>query len=144
MKQFLVALILVGLVTCATARSANAETKTGEAKFTPGGKEFVDVTLGDKLKLDARFQPITVGALNAISVKANIKNTTTSKLYYAYFVAFMDKDKNLIGCQAFPLFIDGAKTGGAGTFIQLPPGEISRIAYYSVTFYESDKQIGSK
>ena len=40
--------------------------------------------------------------------------------------------------------MDGGKTGGAGTFILLPAAEISRIAYYSVTFYESDKQIGSK
>jgi hypothetical protein len=121
-----------------------AESKSGKAKFTPGGSEAVNVTMGSKMKLDATFKVISIGPSSAVSVKGTVKNTSGGKMYYSYFVAFMDKDKNLIGCQNFSLFMDGGKDGLAGTFIQLPPEEISRIAYYSVAFYESDKQIGSK
>jgi len=63
---------------------------------------------------------------------------------YAYFVAFLDQDKNLIGCQSFNLFVQPDKQQNAGTFIQLPPEQIARIASYSVAFYESEQAIGKR
>ena len=132
------------LLVTTSNRAAQADSKTGEAKFTGPKQEAVKVSLGDKLKLDATFQMIEIGQLAAISVQAKIKNTTGVMMYYSYHVAFLDKDKNLIGCQSFPLQIAANRSGTAGTFIQLPRDQIARIAYYSVAFHESEKQIGIK
>ncbi len=140
---FLMAALVVALLGVNPA-TLEAETKTAEAKFTPAGNEMVTVTLGDKVKLDATFKLIMVGTATPVSVKATVNNTANVKMYYSYNVAFLDKDKNLIGCQHFDLFLDPGKQGDAGTFLQLPPDQIARIAYYSVAFYESDKPIGAK
>jgi len=144
MLRKLFVLVLGCALAVATAGGASADSKTGEAKFTAPKKESVKVSLGDKVKLDAEFQMIEVGALAAISVGATVKNTADVKMYYSYNVAFLDKDKNLIGCQNFNLPIEAGKNGTAGTFIQLPRDQIAKIAYYSVALHESDKQIGSK
>ncbi len=137
--------LLIGiacLLLAGSAATANAESKSGPIQFTAGGNESVHVAMGAKLKLDATLKLIDVGGAKAISVKGQVKNTAKEKLHYAYFVAFMDKDKNLIGCHHFVLFVDGGKQGPVGTFIQLPLDEIARIASYSVAFYESARPIG--
>jgi hypothetical protein len=142
-RKFFV-LVLGCLLVAATAGSARADSKTGEAKFTGVKKETVKVSVGQKVKLDAEFQMIDVGTLSAVSVGAKVKNTANVRMNYSYNVAFLDKDKNLIGCQNFILSVDANKDGTAGTFIQLPPDQIAKIAYYSVALHESDKPIGSK
>ncbi|HJZ55639.1 MAG TPA: hypothetical protein VKE74_11795 [Gemmataceae bacterium] len=160
MNRLFGALALSCLLTGGTARLAEAETKTGEIKFTGPKKESVKVALGDKLKLEVTFQQIqvdqqggvsingtgknTADQQSAVSVHGTVKNTADVKMHYSYNVAFLDKDKNLIGCQNFYLYVEAGKQGPVGTFIQLPSDQIARIAYYSVAFYESDKPIGSK
>ena len=54
-------LFLAALVAATTTRAAQADSKTGEAKFTGVKRETVRVALGDKLKLTAEFQMIEVG-----------------------------------------------------------------------------------
>jgi hypothetical protein len=144
MKRLLLVLGVACLVNITGAGVSYAETKTGAARFTAAGNESIKVALGNKVKFDATFQPITVGTISAISVRGNVNNTTNGKLHYAYFVAFLDKDKNLVGCQHNILFVEGGKQGTVGTFIQLPPEQIARIAFYSVAFYEGEKAIGSR
>jgi hypothetical protein len=132
------------LLVAASAGLAAAENKSGEVKFTGPKNESVKVTAGTKLKLEAEFQQITVGNLSAVSVKGTVKNTTAVQMYYSYNVAFLDKDKNVVGCQNFSVPVQPGKEAGAGTFIQLPADAISKITSYTVAFYESDKQIGAK
>jgi hypothetical protein len=144
MLRALLLIVVTSLLAATTAGSARADSKSGEAKFTGPKKEVVKVALGDELKLNAEFAMIEVGRLAAVSVRATVKNTTGAMMYYSYNVAFLDKDKNLIGCQSFSLPIQANRDGTAGTFIQLPREQIARIAYYSVAFHESDKPIGTK
>jgi len=144
MLRSLSLLVFASLLATFTPARARADSKSGEAKFTGPKKEVVKVALGNKLKLDAEFEMIEVGQLAAVSVRAKVKNTTGMMMYYSYNVAFLDKDKNLIGCQSFPLQILPNRDGTAGTFIQMPRDQIAKIAYYSVAFHESDKQIGIK
>jgi hypothetical protein len=144
MTRALSLLALAALISAASASAARADSKTGEAKFTGPKKETIKVKLGDQLKVEAEFKMIEVGQLAAVSVQAKVKNTANVQMHYSYNVAFLDKDKNLIGCQNFPLQIGANKDGTAGTFIQLPRDEIAKIAYYSVAFHESEKPIGSK
>jgi len=122
----------------------HADSKTGEAKFTGPKRETVKVALGDQLQLTAEFKMIEVGQLAAISVPAKIKNPTKNRMHYSYNVAFLDKDKNLIGCQNFHLAVEAGRDSTAGTFIQLPRDQIARIAYYSVALHESEHQISAK
>ena len=136
-------LVLGCLVAGMTVGSAGADSKTGEAKFT-GKKDSVKVELGEKLKLDVEFKMIEVGAQAAVSVGGTVKNTSNARMYYSYNVAFLDKDKNLIGCQNFTLQVEPNKDGTVGTFINLPRDQIAKIAHYSVAFHESDKPIGTK
>jgi hypothetical protein len=144
MTRALFVLVLAAVLAATTADGARADSKTGEAKFTGPKKESVKVALGDKLKLNADFQMIEVGALAAIAVPAKVKNTTKARMHYSYNVAFLDKDKNLIGCQNFMVSVEPGRENTAGTFIQLPRDQIARIAFYSVAFHESDQQIGTK
>jgi hypothetical protein len=137
-------LVLGGLLVAATAGAASADSKTGEVKFTAPKKESAKVALGAKLKLDAEFQMIEVGALAAVNVQGKVRNTANARMHYSYNVAFLDKDKNLIGCQNFVGSVEPGKELPAGTFIQLPPDQIAKIAHYSVAFHEGDKPIGSK
>lgn len=136
-------LVIGCLVAGVTVGSAHADSKSGEVKFT-GPKDSVKVSLGEKLKLEAELKTIEVGTQAAVSVKGTVKNTTNARMYYSYNVAFLDKDKNLIGCQNFALQVEPNKDGAVGTFIQLPRDQIAKIAHYSVAFHESDKPIGTK
>ena len=144
MLRILPALFLAALVATTTTTAAQADFKTGEAKFTGVKRETIRVALGDKLKLTAEFQMIEVGRLAAVAVPAKVKNTANVRMHYSYNVAFLDKDKNLIGCQNFLLTVEAGRENTAGTFIQLPRDQIAKIAFYSVAFHESDEQIGSK
>ena len=137
-------LLLALLVAANTAPSAHADHKSGEVKFTGVKRESVRVALGDRLKLTAEFQVIEVGRLAAVATPAKVVNTARVRMHYSYNVAFLDKDKNLVGCQNFMLSIEPGKEGTAGTFIQLPRDQIAKIAFYSVAFHESDQQIGTK
>src|ERR1022692_2726250 len=136
MKQVYLIGALVCLIFGANTATVQAQAKTAAAKFTPGGNESYSVSLGDKVKPEATLKLIKLGTGTPISCKATVNNTASVKMYYSYNVAFLDKDKNLVGCHHFGLFLDPGKQGGAGTFLQLPPDHIARIAYYSVAFHE--------
>ena len=136
--------LLLAVLAIATTTTARADSKTGEAKFTGVKRETIRVALGEKLKMTAEFQLIEVGQLAAISVPAKVRNPTKARMHYSYNVAFLDKDKNLIGCQNFMLTVEAGRENTAGTFIQLPRDQIGRIAFYSVAFHESEEQIGIK
>lgn len=144
MLRTIPALLLAGLVIAVSGGVGQAETKTGEAKFTAPKKELIKVEMGGKLKLNVELKMFELGARAAVSVSGKVKNTTDAQMHYSYNVAFLDKDKNLVGCQNFALSVQPGKEGSVGTFIFLPRDEIAKIAYYSIAFHESDMPIGSK
>ena len=144
MTRLLAAAAVCGLVLGTSAGPAAAESKSGEVKFTGPKAESYKVSMGEQVKLDVEFKQIQVGAQTAVGVSGKVRNTAGVKMHYSYNVAFLDKDKNLIGCQNFTLFLDPGKDGPVGTFINLPPAEVKKIAYYSVAFHESDQLIGTK
>lgn len=131
------------VVALCLAGAVQAQSKSGPAKFSAPG-DSVAVSIGDKLKVDATFKVINVGPMIAVSVQGMMKNTSNKKLNYSYNVAFLDKDKNLVVAHNSTLFMDAGKQGNVGTFVALPPEQLSRIAYYSVALHENEKQIGSK
>jgi hypothetical protein len=144
MFRILSTFLLAALVIATSTPRAHADSETAEAKFTGVKRETIRVAAGKTLKLTAEFQMIEVGRLAAVAIPAKVKNTANVRMYYSYNVAFLDKDKNLIGCQNFLLSVEPGRENTAGTFIQLPRDQIARIAFYSVAFHESTEQIGTK
>lgn len=138
------AVVFSCLLAATLAGTAQADSKSGPAKFTGARNESVKVALGNKLKLEVELKLIEVGTQAAMSVSGKVKNTTGARMFYSYNVAFLDKDKNVIGCQNFALPVEPMKDGQVGTFIQLPRDEIAKIAFYSIALHESDRPIGSR
>jgi hypothetical protein len=72
-----------------------------------------------------------------------VKNTGSRPMVYRYYVAFFDKDKNLIGAAAQGSFHDaGLKPGDAvqlgSCLINLPKNRFKDIAFYQAVIYESE------
>jgi hypothetical protein len=67
-------------------------------------------------------------------------------MYYGYYVAFFDKDKNLVACSSFGggkfTKLDPRKETTIGNVIELPSDELKRIVSYQVTVLEDEKEFG--
>jgi hypothetical protein len=119
--------------------------KLKEAKNTFDKKAFFNVKIGKKIAVEGKFGISDFFNSKVVMANANVKNTSKKDLYYAYFVAFFDKNKNLIGCASqgnmTPLKA-GKATQLGSCIIQLPESEIKKITSYQLVFIESDKKIG--
>ncbi|HEV3203015.1 MAG TPA: hypothetical protein VGY77_01470 [Gemmataceae bacterium] len=135
-----------------TGPQAFPDTKSGDAKlqeigkFQDVSKKALKVSLGDKVKANCSYyiNPDFFGK-KVISVQANIKNTSNKLMYYGYFVAFFDKDKNMIACSSFSgdiAKLDAGKETNIGNVIQLPADQINKIVSYQVTLLEDEKEFG--
>src|SRR5262249_2073707 len=104
------------------------------------------VSLGKQVKAECAFHITDFFGKKIISPQAKITNSGKKPLFFAYYVSFLDKDKNLIACTSFVSFGKEGLAPGKDTFIgnviQVPPAELSKVAFYQVTLYESDKEIG--
>ena len=72
-----------------------------------------------------------------------VKNTGTKPMFFHYFVAFFDKDKNLIGATGQGSFGDdglkpGEETQMGSCLIELPKDKYKAIASYQAVIYETD------
>ena len=124
---------------------AYADTKSGEAKLDVFEKAL-KVSLGDKVKASCTYyiDPDFLGK-TAVAVHAKVKNTSDKHMHYGYYVAFQDKDKNLVACSSFSGKLAKLKPGGEnyiGNTIVLPIDQIKRLAFYQVTLLEDEKEFG--
>ncbi len=130
---------------------AYPDTKSGKANLQEEKgqgvpEEALKVSLGDKVKANCTYYiiPDFLGK-KVVSVQANIKNTSDKQMYYGYYVAFLDKDKNLVGCSSFAGELAQLEPGGVGNIgsvIRLPNEQIKRIAFYQVSLWEDEKEFG--
>jgi hypothetical protein len=118
--------------------SAYADTKSGEARLQEltgqdVAKKALKVSLGAKVKADCTFYIIP-------------ENTSDMRMYYGYYVAFFDKDKNLIATSAFGggklAQLEPGKATNIGNLIELPSAQLQRIAFYQVALLEDAKEFG--
>jgi hypothetical protein len=146
------ALLAATLLALLTAAGAVADTKSGEAKLKEvkkgedNDKVALKVSLGDKVKAETRWyiDPDFFGA-KVLSAQATLKNTSDKKLHFGYYVAFFDKDKNLVCCTAFAgkfATLEPGKETTIGNVIELPAAQLARIASYQVTVLEDEKEFG--
>jgi hypothetical protein len=145
MRRVLPLVILMSFAGVARGGAAeHVDSKSAAIKFGGVTAKPVKLTMGDKIKLDAELKFGEVGKQTAVSVHGDVQNTTDQKIYYSYQIAFLDKEKNLVGCSNFTLWLDPGKKGGAASFISLSPAQIEKIAFYAAVFYEDADPIGTR
>jgi hypothetical protein len=125
-----------------------SDTKSGEAKLQElkardVSAKALKVSLGDKVKADCTYyiMPDFLGK-RAVSVQARIKNSAGKPMYFGYYVAFFDKDKNLIATSFASKKLDPGEKIIIGNAIPLPSEQLKRIAFYQVTLLEDEKEFG--
>ena len=120
--------------------------KLKEAKSAFDKKAFFNVKTGKQIKVEGQFRVSDFFDSKVVMATDDAVNTSKKDLYYAYFVAFLDKNKNLIGCASQVASMSPLKAGAKNQFgmciIPLPESEIKKIAYYQLVFIESEKKIG--
>ena len=83
-----------------------------------------------------------------IYAKATISNNSQKNLFFAYYVAFFDKNNNLVGSTSQYSLNEPIKKGEDfvtnSCIIPLPVSEIENITSFKLTFIISDKPIGQE
>jgi hypothetical protein len=143
MKRLTAFLLLGAILLCGPARLA-AETWSGTADFSDAKKPPIKLTVGGGVKFETNFHRFEFGGKTSLAANGTLKNTSGKKLHVALYVAFFDKDKNLIGCGNRLTILDAGKDLVAGNVIEMPAEQMEKIASYQITIYESEKEIGMK
>jgi hypothetical protein len=139
----------VTLVSCAAfllihAR-VDAASKSGDIKLPEGFDKAVKVELGDTLKAECHFYINDFFGKKVISPQATIKNPSKKTMYFGYYVAFYDKDKNLLACTSFSgdlAKVEPGKETSVGNIVELPVALLGKVASYQVTLLEDEKEFG--
>jgi hypothetical protein len=121
-----------------TLRSLEAGTEDANAfKVTVGG-EMVEARC--RFYLDEYFEKSIIWA------NAEITNLTDAPVHYAYYVAFLDDEGELVGCASQTSMMNGLGAGESTTLanclIPLPEEAFGRVSRYRVVIYESGEEIG--
>ncbi|MCK5393927.1 MAG: hypothetical protein KAI91_06275 [Candidatus Omnitrophica bacterium] len=150
-KFFIIAIIMTlwNFSYINNAYSAVKSVKSGKV-YLKESKGFDDdlfmISIGEKIKADCKFYIKKVFGNKAVWAGADVRNIASKNMYYMYYVAFFDKDMNLIGCSSAESISGGLKPGEwnqlAGCLVFLPSSEFSKIKYYQIILYESGKEIG--
>lgn len=148
LPRLAVAVVLLSLLTAVT----RAETKTGsirlqEATLAEAGTKVPKIEVGARVKAVCRYFIISdFFGRKVVSVQAQITNTAARELYYGYYVAFFDKDGELVAASSFAggqiCKLGPGKKTTVGNIIELPVDQMGRISSYQVTVLESDKEFG--
>lgn len=141
------------VATVAVAQNDAGKAKSGPVKLVPGGPfdkdKVTEVKLGEKVEVVAKLRAGEFMDQLVAFGNADLNNTSDQPMFYAYYVAFFDADRQLVACQSQasmptrPLE-PGKKTSLGSCIMPLSQADIDRIASYQVRFVESDKPIGGK
>ena len=146
MKRFVTLALLMQIA----AVAAYGETKEGTCQLKPGKgfeKDLFQVQVGETIKGTCRFFIFDFVGKKVINAAITILNTGDKAMHCQYYVAFFDKDGNLIGCAGQGTFGKTGLAAGQSTqlgscLIPLPAGFHEKAVQYKIAFYESDKEIG--
>jgi len=101
-------------------------------------KEF-----GDVVKATTDWHAGDFFGSETVFAGVKLKNTGTKPMFIRYYVAFFDKDKNLIGSAGQGSFGDegmkpGEETQLGSCLIELPKDKYKDIASFQAVIYETD------
>ena len=142
-------LTILALLSCVWNLSCLAEMKQGPCTIPngdSGGDGFV-VEVGDKIHGKCKFVIEEFFGKKIIRANIEVVNNAAIPMHCHYYVAFFDKDGQMLGCAAQGTSgDDGLKPGRNMQFgsclIPLPIGTHEKVASYKVAFYESKSPIG--
>jgi hypothetical protein len=101
--------------------------------------------VGSGLKLESDFYRFEFGGKTSVAANGVLKNTSGKKLNGALYIAFFDKDKNLVASAArTSIFLDAGKDLLVANVLEIPTDQIDKIASYQISVYEGEKEIGKK
>lgn len=96
------------------------------------------------LKVTAQPLIMRRGPSKIVSAHAIIKNTGTQPMFFAFSIAFFDKDSHLIGYTSQEDSTKGLQSGEGyqlgSCFFHVPPEQMKNVASYQVTLFESKEK----
>jgi hypothetical protein len=132
---------LLPLLACADSIEGDITLDYTESGFTAGGfkEEF-----GTALKATSNWYVGEFAGQETLFAGVTVTNATDRPMYFEYYVAFLDKDKKLVGATGEPVSgEEGLKPGKAMRTVRcqihLPKDKYKEIAFYQAVLYESDK-----
>lgn len=146
MKRFVLFMVCILLVPASQAELKSGPVQLKMAKNAFDRAAIVSVTVGKEVRAEASFYITDFFGRKTIIANARIKNVSGTRQHFAYFVAFFDSNKNLLGNCNANSFSSGLKPGEnyslGSCLISLPPAMIKRVRYYQLRFYEGTRRIG--
>jgi hypothetical protein len=147
LKRIIGYTVVIVLAFCVTGL---ADTKSGpislqESRFgVPEGATKIE--LGTTVKLVAQPHISEFFGRKIINAGASVENTSSKPMFYAFNIAFFDKDNQLLGCVSQGAMgtkgIEAGQKFDLGScIIPIPPEQLQKVASYQATFYESDSKI---
>jgi hypothetical protein len=141
MRRLFHAALVAVLLFAASTLAAN---DGGKAEFTDS-KNHVKTTVGDGLKFESDFYRFEFGGKTSLAANGTVKNTSDKKLYGALYIAFFDKDKNLVASSGrTEITLAAGKQLVVANVLDMPPTQLEKIASYQITIYENEKELGKK
>jgi hypothetical protein len=134
-------LVVSVLPVCAASLEGEITLKYDEAVF---GKHHFEKDFGDTVKATTQWRVGDFFGKETVFAGAKVKNTGTKPMFFEYYVAFFDKDKNLIGAAGQSSFGDGGLKPGDETqlgscLVHLPKGKYKEIVSFQAVLWESDQ-----
>jgi len=140
--KYIVALWLIAIVSTGFAASISGPItlKFDDSPFSKDGftKEF-----GDNVKAACSWRVGDFFGKQTVFAGFTAKNTSKKVMFFNYYVAFFDKEKNLIGATGQGSFGDDGLAPGkeeqlGSCMIFLPKDRYKDIVSYQAIIYESD------
>jgi hypothetical protein len=135
---------------CASLR---AELIQGDIQLAYAGSAFADTVFkkdfGQVVKATTEWRVGDFAGEETVFAGVTLLNTSTKPVFFHYYVAFFDKDKNLVGAtgqgsvgnQGLP---PGQQTLMGSCLIHLPKGKYKDITSYQAVIYETDAASNDK
>ncbi len=149
------ALSLLAAILLVPALDADAKVlvdrKAGPCKLQQAGafdeSKLFKVSMGKALRLTTRWRLDTFFEKQIINANVTVKNPTKQPLFCQFYVAFFDKQGELIGATGQGSFGDegiapGQEEQFGSCLIEIPPDLAGEVASFRAVLYESDKEIG--
>lgn len=143
--------LLIFIAPLGYAQQKAMQQKEGDVKLKKGNYfdddvfsvrvgKYVDATR--KFFIDDFFEKLMICA------NVEIKNPTNKIMHCEYYVAFFDREGNLVGCASQGTMDDGLKAGEDTNFssclVFIPHSMFDKVTSYKLIFYESEVPIGKE
>jgi hypothetical protein len=145
LKMYIGVLILIAFAMPTQASEATIR-KSEKVSFSQQKSFKKEYQIDNKIKLSCYYRVKNFFKNKVIYAKATISNNSQKSVFFAYYVAFFDKNNNLVGSTGQYSLNDPIKKGEDFVtntcIIPIPVSEIETITSFKLTLIVSNKAIG--